>query len=128
MTITTEQLIQFFNVVESLLTEFHSAKGYTTVLAPLVDLQTKKPKINGADGNKKQDSPGRRGKKEEGKGGKTGKKDGKDGSSKEGEPSYSGSPPGGTSAGGGKKTEGGKPADSSTKTSEGKRDKDFKKH
>eukprot|EP00971_Amphidinium_carterae_P090833 1797786-Amphidinium_carterae.1 len=51
MTLTIEQLVRFFNTVEALLTEFHSSKGYTTVLAPLIDLTTKKPRANGADGN-----------------------------------------------------------------------------
>eukprot|EP00971_Amphidinium_carterae_P126337 2502725-Amphidinium_carterae.2 len=50
MKVTTEELIEFFTGVESLLTEFHSSKGYTTVLAPLVDYHqknssTKTPKI-----------------------------------------------------------------------------------
>eukprot|EP00971_Amphidinium_carterae_P239093 4746200-Amphidinium_carterae.1 len=55
MTVTTEEIVNFFNVVESLLTEFHSSKGYTSVLAPLVEYQQKNnqqqktPKINGTD-------------------------------------------------------------------------------
>eukprot|EP00971_Amphidinium_carterae_P207431 4115626-Amphidinium_carterae.1 len=57
MTLTSEQLIDFFTKVESLLTEFHSSKGYTTVLAPLVELNTKKPKANAADAGDKGKKP-----------------------------------------------------------------------
>eukprot|EP00971_Amphidinium_carterae_P201112 3991105-Amphidinium_carterae.1 len=61
MTVTTEEIVNFFNVVESLLTAFHSSKGYTSVLAPLVEYQqknpqqSKTPKLNATDGNKPQD-------------------------------------------------------------------------
>eukprot|EP00971_Amphidinium_carterae_P208938 4145054-Amphidinium_carterae.5 len=116
MTVTTEELIQFFTLVESLLTEFHSSKGYTTVLAPLVDYQQrntgqKTPKLNATDGNKNQDNPDQKGKKGEGKGGKSGKKDAKDSPNKgKGGQPPSGPSPGGTPAGGGKKADGGKPS------------------
>eukprot|EP00971_Amphidinium_carterae_P103307 2045020-Amphidinium_carterae.1 len=52
MTVTTEKIVNFFNVVESLLTEFHSSKEYTSVLAPLMEYQQKNPKLNATDGNK----------------------------------------------------------------------------
>eukprot|EP00971_Amphidinium_carterae_P123134 2438319-Amphidinium_carterae.1 len=57
MNLTSEQLIDFFTKVESLLTEFHSSKGYTTVLAPLVELNTKKPKANATDAGDKGKKP-----------------------------------------------------------------------
>eukprot|EP00971_Amphidinium_carterae_P064071 1268399-Amphidinium_carterae.1 len=116
MNLTSDQLIDFFTKVESLLTEFHSSRGYTTVLAPLVELSTKKPKANGADaGDKPKDNP-KWGKKGEGKGdpkgGKKGegkgKNDGRDPkkpSTKDGKPQNPTPPPGGPSAGGGKRAD-----------------------
>eukprot|EP00971_Amphidinium_carterae_P012822 252663-Amphidinium_carterae.9 len=103
MTVTTEELVQFFTLVESLLPEFHSSKGYTSVLAPLVDYQQKNtvpknPKLNAADGNKNQDNPDQSPERR-GKGGQ----------------SSSGTPPSGTSFGGGKKADGGKPSGSNPK-------------
>eukprot|EP00971_Amphidinium_carterae_P031249 615235-Amphidinium_carterae.1 len=135
MTLTSEQLIDFFTKVESLLTEFHSSKGYTTVLAPLVELNTKKPKANAADaggqgkkpegGKKGEGKEPPRGKKGEGKGKNDGK-DNKKPSTKEGKPQNSAPPPGGPSAGGGRRTEGGKPS-SSTQMSD-REAKNFKEN
>eukprot|EP00971_Amphidinium_carterae_P219585 4359603-Amphidinium_carterae.1 len=102
----TFKLIRCFNTVEALLTEFHSSKGYTTVLAPLIDLTTKKPRANGADGNGDKSKDSQKGKKgdgkdgREGKGGKDGKgskndgKDNKKSPTKDGKPQASGPPQG----------------------------------
>eukprot|EP00971_Amphidinium_carterae_P099076 1959167-Amphidinium_carterae.4 len=139
MTVTTEELVHFFTLVESLLTEFHSSKGYTSVLAPLVEYQQKNtlpknPKLNSTDSNKYQDSPDQKDKKKkgEGKGGKPGKKGetGKDDPNKgKGGQTSSGTPPSGTSFGGGKKNDGGKPSGSSPKQTDGNGErKDFKKN
>eukprot|EP00971_Amphidinium_carterae_P331807 6465602-Amphidinium_carterae.1 len=81
MTVTVEQLINYFNKIESLLTEFNTTQGYHSFLGVLQlgdQPQNpkggwKNPKVNGTNGS------GDDGKGKKGKDGKDGGKGGKDG-------------------------------------------------